>query len=252
MNGRRHRWPGGADGSRSVADPSVKIRQAPIGTANALVRAPAARIRVTDCYGSPDSPHISRRCRRHERFMRGSGGAKYELAYTVVSGGLLAQKPSSAASSVTRAIQGWLEHPSITSTAAYTALAPNRFKDFWRDCSSGHAAVLRPYMCRMAPGGRGGQTRMNSSGGVPSGVVWLKFHQWNYGGPPMSDPEITVVQFNRPCPVCDGFMELSSIDSEPWSPRTMGERLRFCCRSCGMTQSEWSAISLDAPSTAPA
>jgi site-specific recombinase XerD len=33
----------------------------------------------------------------------------------------------------TRAIRGWLGHPSITSTAVYTALAPNRFKDFWRD-----------------------------------------------------------------------------------------------------------------------
>jgi hypothetical protein len=31
-----------------------------------------------------------------------------------------------------RAIQGWLGHRSITSTAVYTALAPNRFKDFWR------------------------------------------------------------------------------------------------------------------------
>jgi site-specific recombinase XerD len=33
----------------------------------------------------------------------------------------------------TRAIQCWLGHRSITSTAVYTALAPNRFKDFWRD-----------------------------------------------------------------------------------------------------------------------
>jgi site-specific recombinase XerD len=30
----------------------------------------------------------------------------------------------------TRAIQGWLGHRSITSTAVYTALAPNRFKEF--------------------------------------------------------------------------------------------------------------------------
>ena len=28
----------------------------------------------------------------------------------------------------------------------------------------------------------------------------------------MSDHEITTVQFNRPCPVCEGFMELSSIE----------------------------------------
>jgi site-specific recombinase XerD len=33
----------------------------------------------------------------------------------------------------TRAIQGWLGHRSITSTAVYTALAPNQFKDFWRE-----------------------------------------------------------------------------------------------------------------------
>jgi site-specific recombinase XerD len=30
----------------------------------------------------------------------------------------------------TRAIQGWLGDRSITSTGVYTALAPNRFKDF--------------------------------------------------------------------------------------------------------------------------
>jgi hypothetical protein len=46
-------------------------------------------------------------------------------------------------------------------------------------------------------------------------------------------------------------MELSSIDSEPWSPRTMVERVRFCCTGCGMMQSEWSAIAVEAPSTAP-
>jgi site-specific recombinase XerD len=33
----------------------------------------------------------------------------------------------------TRAIQAWLGHRSITSTAVYTASAPNRLKDFWRD-----------------------------------------------------------------------------------------------------------------------
>jgi hypothetical protein len=39
----------------------------------------------------------------------------------------------------TRAIQGWLGHRSITSTAVYTALAPNRFKHFLAGlmCSAG-------------------------------------------------------------------------------------------------------------------
>jgi hypothetical protein len=53
------------------------------------------------------------------------------------------------------------------------------------------------------------------------------------------------------CPVCDGSLVLSSMDVEPWSPRTMGERRRFRCTNCGMTQSEWSAIEVPAPSTVP-
>jgi site-specific recombinase XerD len=32
----------------------------------------------------------------------------------------------------TRGIQGWLGHRSISSTAVYIALTPNRLKDFWR------------------------------------------------------------------------------------------------------------------------
>ena len=33
----------------------------------------------------------------------------------------------------TRSIQHYLGHRSIASTARYTALAPDRFKDFWKD-----------------------------------------------------------------------------------------------------------------------
>jgi len=33
----------------------------------------------------------------------------------------------------TRSIQHYLGHKSITSTVRYTALAPDRFKDFWKD-----------------------------------------------------------------------------------------------------------------------
>jgi hypothetical protein len=61
------------------------------------------------------------------------------------------------------------------------------------------------------------------------------------------DDQITSLQFSRPCPVCDGVMELSAINSEPWSLRTMGERLQFRCPNRGVTQSEWSAISVEAP-----
>jgi type 1 fimbriae regulatory protein FimE len=33
----------------------------------------------------------------------------------------------------TRSIQHYLGHKSIISTVRYTALAPDRFKDFWKD-----------------------------------------------------------------------------------------------------------------------
>jgi type 1 fimbriae regulatory protein FimB/type 1 fimbriae regulatory protein FimE len=33
----------------------------------------------------------------------------------------------------TRAIQGYLGHANIMHTVKYTELAPNRFKDFWKD-----------------------------------------------------------------------------------------------------------------------
>ena len=32
----------------------------------------------------------------------------------------------------TRALQAWLGHRNIQHTVRYTELAPNRFKDFWR------------------------------------------------------------------------------------------------------------------------
>jgi site-specific recombinase XerC len=44
----------------------------------------------------------------------------------------------------TRAIQELLGHRSITSTAVYTALAPNRFKDFWRGQVYDRAGRLLP------------------------------------------------------------------------------------------------------------
>jgi site-specific recombinase XerD len=33
----------------------------------------------------------------------------------------------------TRAVQAYLGHRSIMSTVRYTALTPNRFKNFWKD-----------------------------------------------------------------------------------------------------------------------
>jgi site-specific recombinase XerD len=59
---------------------------------------------------------------------RAAAGAGLELKARTCCGNALANKGHD-----TRAIQGWLGHRSITSTAVYTALAPNWFKDFWRD-----------------------------------------------------------------------------------------------------------------------
>jgi type 1 fimbriae regulatory protein FimB/type 1 fimbriae regulatory protein FimE len=33
----------------------------------------------------------------------------------------------------TRALQAWLGHRNIQHTVRYTEMAPNRFRDFWRD-----------------------------------------------------------------------------------------------------------------------
>jgi hypothetical protein len=43
----------------------------------------------------------------------------------------------------TRAIQGWLGHRSITSTAVYTAPAPNRFKGFLAGGNEAGAQLMR-------------------------------------------------------------------------------------------------------------
>jgi hypothetical protein len=67
----------------------------------------------------------------------------------------------------------------------------------------------------------------------------------------LNDNEIASLKFSRPCPVCDDVMELSAIDAEAWSPRTIGERRKFRCSSCGVTQSGCTAIAVAAPSTVP-
>jgi hypothetical protein len=53
---------------------------------------------------------------------------------TPSSQGIVVDRPKSNVSSmVTRAIQHYLGHRSIASTVRYTALAPDRFKNFWKD-----------------------------------------------------------------------------------------------------------------------
>jgi Phage integrase family len=76
-------------------------------------------------------PQLLRRYRRARMIERAAAGAGLELkAHPYMlrhgCGYALANKGPD-----TRAILGWLGHLSITKTAVYTALAPNRFKDFW-------------------------------------------------------------------------------------------------------------------------
>jgi type 1 fimbriae regulatory protein FimB/type 1 fimbriae regulatory protein FimE len=40
---------------------------------------------------------------------------------------------SSPTTATTRAIQAYFGHRSIMSTVRYTAMTPNRFKNFWKD-----------------------------------------------------------------------------------------------------------------------
>jgi integrase len=45
----------------------------------------------------------------------------------------LGASPIANAGHDTRAIQAWMGHKNIQHTVRYTELAPDRFKDFWRD-----------------------------------------------------------------------------------------------------------------------
>jgi hypothetical protein len=73
----------------------------------------------------------------------------------------------------TRAIQGWLGHRSITSTAVYTALAPNRFKHFLAGlmCSAGWDSAANA-----ALGGRrsAGRMRHGDAGALKIGGYEIK------------------------------------------------------------------------------
>jgi hypothetical protein len=67
-----------------------------------------------------------------------------------------------------------------------------------------------------------------------------------------STNDIATFDFTRPCPICDQHLELSAIETVPWAPRTLGERLVFQCKNCGVAQTEWSSIPLvSAPEIVP-
>jgi hypothetical protein len=68
----------------------------------------------------------------------------------------------------------------------------------------------------------------------------------------MTADNVATLDFTRPCPVCDHHMGLSTIETVQWAARTAGERSLFRCEKCGMTQTEWSTVSLASPGIAPA
>jgi hypothetical protein len=68
----------------------------------------------------------------------------------------------------------------------------------------------------------------------------------------MTADDVTTLDVAPPCPVCDHHMGLGMIEIMPWAPRTPRQQVLFRCDKCGMTQTEWSTISLASPNIAPA
>jgi integrase len=101
--------------------------------------APRAHTIQGDALGAAAPPAresiISLRARQRAGFMieRAAAGAGLEPKAHPACSGMPATYALANKGHDTRAIQGWLGHRSITSRAVYTALAPNRFKDFWRE-----------------------------------------------------------------------------------------------------------------------
>ncbi len=60
----------------------------------------------------------------------------------------------------------------------------------------------------------------------------------------MSSAQISTLDCTRPCPICEHHMDLSRIETVPWTWHTVGERFVFCCEKCGMVQTEWNAVPL--------
>ena len=59
---------------------------------------------------------------RSNNLLVGASGSRHSCGYKLANDG-----------QDTRAIQHYLGHRSIASTVRYTALAPDRFKGFWKD-----------------------------------------------------------------------------------------------------------------------
>jgi hypothetical protein len=57
-------------------------------------------------------------------------------------------------------------------------------------------------------------------------------------------PDIATFDCTLPCPICNQRLELSAIETVPWSSRTSGERLVFRCGNCDIAQTQWRAASV--------
>lgn len=65
-------------------------------------------------------------------------------------------------------------------------------------------------------------------------------------------PDIATFDCTLPCPICNQRLELSAIETVPWSSRTSGERLVFRCGNCDIAQTQWRAVPLvSAPEIVP-
>jgi hypothetical protein len=99
----------------------------PASASNAFARSPTVALRLhlgTSCtsFRSRISAHGGQGGRGRESFLVHTHMLRHACGFKLANDG-----------HDTRAIQAYLAHRSIMSTVRYTALTPNRFKNFWKD-----------------------------------------------------------------------------------------------------------------------
>jgi site-specific recombinase XerD len=113
----------------AMADPAVRMRMTDFRSRSAAARAADARYVWRFAKGRDRKVVTDQQTSKRSESCKiswAASGTEGSRMLLHACGYALANKGHD-----TRAIQGWLGHRSITSTAIYTALVPNRFRDFW-------------------------------------------------------------------------------------------------------------------------
>jgi hypothetical protein len=61
-----------------------------------------------------------------------------------------------------------------------------------------------------------------------------------------NSPSVEVPDLAERCPICEQQITLCTIEKVLWGPRPRAERLEFRCSNCGVTQTQWSSVPIDA------